>query len=124
MATIARVTRSTGYSPWAWILQAASGILLVVLLTLHLVAQHFVGSEGVLSYQEVVAYLRNPLMLILETAFAATVLFHAFAGLRAILLDLGLSKAQERRVNVGLSVLGVALFLYGLVLTLSIATRG
>lgn len=118
MAAIPRDARSRGYSPWAWILQAASGTLLVVLLTAHIVAQHFFGKEGVLAYQEVIAYLRNPVVFTLETAFAASVLFHALAGIRAILLDLDLSREQEHRVNVGLTVLGVVMFLYGLVLTL------
>jgi succinate dehydrogenase cytochrome b556 subunit len=118
MAGIQRITPSRGYSPWAWILQAASGILLVVLLTAHIITQHFTGGEGVLSYDEVVAYLRNPLALVLEVIFLACVLFHALAGVRAILLDLGLSKAQERRVNVSLTVVGVVMFVYGVALLL------
>jgi len=123
MATITRVTRSGGYSAWAWILQAASGMLLVVLLSLHIIAQHFAVPGGLLDYHEVVAHLRNPVIFVLETAFAGTVLFHAFAGARAILLDLAPSKAQERSINVILTTLGVGLFVYGLVLTLVVVTR-
>jgi len=118
MASIQRVTPSRGYSPWAWILQAASGILLVVLLTVHIIAQHFTGSQGVLSYREVIAYLRNPAALALEIIFLACVLFHALGGVRAILLDLGLSEEQEHRVNVSLTVVGVVMFVYGVVLLL------
>jgi succinate dehydrogenase cytochrome b556 subunit len=118
-----RVTRLGGYSAWAWILQAASGALLVILLALHMTAQHFVAPGGVLNYDEVVAHLKNPIIFVLETAFAGTVLFHAFAGIRAILLDLGLSRVQERPINIVLTVLGIGLFVYGLVLTLAVATR-
>jgi succinate dehydrogenase cytochrome b556 subunit len=123
MTTMIRETRSGGYSAWAWILQAASGALLVVLLSLHLIAQHFMAPGGVLEYNEVVAHLRNPIIFVLETAFAGSVLFHAFAGVRAILLDLGLSKTQERPINITLTVLGVGLFVYGLILTLATVTR-
>ncbi len=118
----ARTSRSN--APWGWILQAASGLLLVVLLTLHVIAQHFMGRDGLLSYREVVAYLRTPAALVLETLFSATVLYHALSGVRAILLDLGLSRAQQQRLSAWLWVLGTAAFLYGLVLTLSLALRG
>jgi len=118
MAGIQRVTPSRGYSPWAWILQAASGILLVILLTVHFIAQHFTGGEGVLSYHEVIAYLRNPAALLLEVVFLICALFHALGGVRAILLDLGLSEEQERRVNQSLTVVGVVLFVYGVGLLL------
>jgi len=108
--------RTRGYSPWSWILQAASGVLLVVLVVLHMVAQHF-AADGLLDYQGVINHLRNPLVFGLETVFSATVLFHAFAGARAILFDLNLGEEGEHRVTTILTIVGVAMFLYGLVLT-------
>ncbi len=123
MATTPRVTRSSGYSAWSWILQALSGLLVIVLISLHLLAQHFTAPGGLLNYDAVVAHLRNPVVFLLETAFAGTVLFHAFAGVRAILLDLAPSQARERTINRVLVVLGVALFLYGVVLTLNVVMR-
>lgn len=120
MATTTLTSRTHGYSQWAWFLQAVSGILLIFFLTLHMVAQHFIGQSGVLSYQEVVAYLRNPVIFVLETAFAASVLFHALAGVRAVILDLSPSPAQVRRVNIGLTALGIIMFLWAFGLTLSI----
>ncbi len=123
MATTPRVTRSSGYSAWSWILQALSGLLVIVLISLHLLAQHFTAPGGLLNYDAVVAHLRNPVVFLLETAFAGTVLFHAFAGVRAILLDLAPSQARERTINRVLVVLGVVLFLYGVVLTLNVVMR-
>lgn len=115
--------RLRGYSPWAWILQAVSGIVLLVTVTLHMAAQHFGGSEGILTYAEVVAYLRRPAVFVLETLFAAVVIFHALAGIRAILLDLGVSDAQDRRITLGFAALGALLFLYTLVLTVTVVLR-
>jgi succinate dehydrogenase cytochrome b556 subunit len=112
---------SRGFSTLAWLLQAFSGLLLIVLLLLHMVAQHF-AAAGLLTYQGVVAYLSNPLVFAMETVFLATVLFHALAGVRAILFDLGLAPAKERLTTLTLVVLGSLLFLYGLFLTWSIVS--
>ena len=123
MRDLPALTGSRGYSSWAWVLQAISGIVLVVLVTLHMAAQHFSGQQGILGYGEVIAYLRNPVAFVVETVFAATVIFHALAGVRAILIDLGVSGEGERRLSLGLTVLGSAMFLYSLVLTLVVVTR-
>jgi succinate dehydrogenase/fumarate reductase cytochrome b subunit len=123
MRDLSALTGSRGYSSWAWMLQAASGIVLVVLVTLHMAAQHFSGQQGILGYGEVIAYLRNPVAFLVETVFAGAVIFHALAGVRAILIDLGVSGDGERRLSLGLTVLGGAMFLYSLVLTLVVVTR-
>ena len=41
-------------SSWSWILQAFTGVMLVVLLGLHMVVQHFVVEGGLRNYQQVV----------------------------------------------------------------------
>jgi len=105
---------------WAWLGQAVSGILLVVLIALHWVAQHWVASGGVRSYADVVAYLRRPEILALETAFLVVVTAHALLGVRAILLDLGPDRRARRLLNLGLGTLGLATVGYGLALTLTI----
>lgn len=117
------VQRLRGYGPWAWILQAASGLLLLVLVPAHLIGQHFSGNQSPIAYAQVVAYLRRPISFALETLLVATVLFHALGGIRAILLDLGISGSRERSLNRGLIGIGVFLFVYGLVLTTFVVTR-
>ena len=96
-----------------WIWQALSGLLLVVLLAVHLIVNHF-AAGGLLTYREVVAYLSNPGVLALEILFLATVVFHALAGVRALVLDSGVSAGTARGVTIGLTVLGALLFGYGL----------
>ena len=103
-----------------WLLQAVSGLLLIVLLALHLVANHFVVPGGLQTYQDVIRYLANPLILVLETIFLCVVTSHALLGVRAILLDFSLSPKSERLINLILSGLGVLIVLYGLWLTLII----
>lgn len=96
-----------------WIWQALSGLLLVVLLGVHLIVNHF-AAGGLLTYQQVVAYLSNPVVLALEIVFLATVIFHAVAGVRALVLDSGISEEAARGVTVVLALVGIAMFAYGL----------
>jgi succinate dehydrogenase hydrophobic anchor subunit len=97
--------------------------VLLVLIPLHLVNQHFSGNNGLLTYNQVVAQLRNPVWFALETLLVATMLFHALAGIRAIMLDLGISGRREWLLNRGLIGVGVCMFAYGLVLTTFVVTR-
>lgn len=105
---------------WGWLLQAISGILLVVLVGLHWVAQHFMAAGGLRTYDEVVAYLRQPTVFALEVAFLITVTTHALLGVRAILLDLGLDSRVEWLLRWALTLVGVATVWYGVDLTLTI----
>ncbi len=96
-----------------WVWQALSGLLLVVLLAVHLIINHF-AAGGLLTYQQVVDYLSNPWVLTLEILFLATVIFHALAGVRALVLDSGVSAKTARGVTIALTLLGLLLFGYGL----------
>lgn len=64
-----------------------------------------------------VAYLRTPIILVLEVLFLIVVTSHALLGVRAILLDLGPSDGVEKRLSQVLTVLGVLTVGYGLWLT-------
>ena len=100
-----------------WLVQAVSGLLLIVLLGLHMIANHFVVPGGLQTYQDVVHYLSNPLILVLEVMFLIVVTSHALLGVRAVVLDTGLSHKAERTLNTALTGLGVLVVLYGLWLT-------
>ena len=111
-------------SSWSWILQAFTGIMLVVLLGLHMVVQHFVVTGGLRQYQQVVQYISNPFVFLLEIAFLIIVTWHAMLGVRAVILDLGLKPASERRVTAVLSIIGVIVVAYGIWLSATIVARG
>jgi len=101
----------------AWLWQVFTGVGLVILLGLHFVANHFVAKGGLRDFAEVVAYLRNPVVLCLEVLFLLCVTTHALLGVRAILLDFGLSEPTERRLDQILKVVGVLTVGYGLAMT-------
>jgi len=107
-------------SSWAWFWQAVTGLALLFLVGLHMVAQHFVAEGGLRDYHQVVEYLSNPLILVSEIAFLIVVTVHAMLGVRAILFDLALSARGERFVNYGCTVIGAVIILYGFWLTYTI----
>lgn len=105
----------------AWVWQAASGVALLVLLTVHMVAQHFVVENGLRTYAQIVEYLRSPVILVIEHLFLVTVTLHAMLGIRAVLLDLGPAPAAQRRITRWLTGLGVVTVGYGVWLLWTVA---
>jgi succinate dehydrogenase / fumarate reductase membrane anchor subunit len=93
--------------------QVISGVALLVLLTLHMIAQHFVLPEGLRDYASVIEWVANPVVVVIELTFLAFVTWHALLGLRAIIFDYGLSAAAERWVTRAFVVIGVVTVVYG-----------
>ncbi len=111
-------------SSWSWILQAFTGVMLLVLLGLHMVAQHCVVAGGLRTYADVVAYISNPFIFLLEIAFLIIVTWHALLGVRAILFDLGLKPQTEHRLTVVFTIIGVLAVGYGIWLSATIVSQG
>jgi succinate dehydrogenase hydrophobic anchor subunit len=109
---------------FAWLAQVVSGVLLLVLLTVHMVAQHFVVEGGLRTYDQVIAWIRNPVVFVVEALLLVCVTWHGIAGVHAVLLDLGLRGRAERIAARVLFDLAVATILYGLWLLYMLAFRG
>jgi succinate dehydrogenase membrane anchor subunit len=105
-------------SGWLW--QVFTGVGLVLLLGLHFIANHFIVKGGLRDFADVVSYLRNPIILVLEVLFLVVVTIHAMLGVRAIATDFGLSDRVEKRLSQALTVVGVLTVVYGLWLTWTI----
>ncbi|MGE5591689.1 MAG: hypothetical protein ACM3ZA_13930 [Bacillota bacterium] len=104
-----------------WITQAVSGLILLVLLGLHLLANHTAG--GLLDYAGVLRRLKDPATFALETAFLVFVTYHALVGLRAILLDYIQGERAGRYVTGLTGVVGVFAVAYGVWLSVSLYLR-
>ena len=100
----------------AWLWQVVTGVGLVVLLGLHMIANHFIAKGGLRDYAAVVVYLRNPIILVLEVLFLVCVTTHALLGVRAIFLDFGVSDRIDRILTRVLKWIGLLTVGYGLVL--------
>ena len=105
-------------STWYW--QMFTGIALVLLLGLHFIANHFIAAGGIRDFADVVSYLRNPIVLVLEVLFLIMVAIHAMLGVRAIVIDFGISSQAEKRLSQVLTVIGMLTVAYGLWLTWAI----
>ncbi len=109
---------------WAWIVQALTGAAVLVLVSLHMIANHFIVPEGLRDFAQVVAYLSSPVIVALELTFLVTVTWHALLGVRAVLFDFGFAAATERRITRILAVIGALTVGYGLWLTAVITGQG
>ena len=74
---------------WAWLIQRAAAVLLLVVIALHLV---------------------NPFLRLVQAALLALALLHALLGVRALLLDVGVPLRWHRALFAGAIALAMVLF--------------
>lgn len=103
-----------------WLVQAISGIFLVGLLGVHMIAHHFVVEGGLRDYQQVLDYVSNPVVLVLEILFVIFAVVHALLGVKAIITDLRPSAGTLRAVEWILRVVGLIAIGYGLYLAFAL----
>lgn len=103
-----------------WLIQAFSGLLLVIILATHMIAHHFIVEGGLRDYQQVLDYVANPIVFVIEVLFVIFGVTHALLGVRAIITDLRPSSGSQRAVNWVLMVVGALAILYGLWLAISL----
>jgi succinate dehydrogenase hydrophobic anchor subunit len=108
-----------------WRVTAYSGVGLLVLITVHMVAHHFVveGTGGLRTYEQVLDYVASPVILLVELLFLVFVTVHAMLGLRSVLFDLATGDRARGWISRGLLALGVVTVAYGFVLVLTLASR-
>ena len=108
---------------WRW--TSLTGVALLALVTIHMVAQHFVLEQigGLRTYQQVLEYISNPVIFVIESIFLVVVTWHAMLGLRSVIFDFGLSASSKSRVNRALVILGIATIVYGFILIGTLASR-
>ena len=108
-----------------WKATAGTGVAVLALVTIHMVAHHFVVEEvgGLRTYAQVLDYISNPVIFVSECLFLMVVTTHAMLGLRSVLFDFGLSTRAKRVVAKGLLVLGIVTVAYGVTLLSVLASR-
>ena len=118
-------TYRRGRSARVWHWTAGSGMALVLLATLHIVAQHFIVHQkgGLRTYDEVLSYIGNPVIFVLEGAFLLAVTIHAMLGVRGVLGDLDPGARAQRRIDRWLWIVGTVTVGYGLALLITLAVR-
>lgn len=97
----------------AWILHRITGLLLVFYLLLHIWVTHHI-SQGPEGFNKVMSVVQQPLFLLLEIGLLGTVLYHAFNGLRIIIVEFADNGASAHKTIFGImmAIAGI-LFLIG-----------
>jgi len=106
-----------------WFIKVFAGLLIIFFMTLHMIVNHLVTPEGLLSYQDVLNYYQNPLIPIIEILFLVTVITHCLLGLRSIILDLNPAVGLMRKLDIGFFLLGIVSSIYGILLVIIITVR-
>ena len=103
-----------------WLVQAFSGLFLVILLGTHMIAHHYIVEGGLRDYQQVLDYVNNPIIFTLEVLFVILGVVHALLGVRAIITDMRPSASTLRVANWVLAVFGVVAIAYGTYLAVAL----
>lgn len=71
---------------WSWVLHRVTGVAIFFFLLVHILDTALVRVSPE-AYNGVIATYKNPIMGLGELALVAAIVFHAFNGLRIILID-------------------------------------
>jgi succinate dehydrogenase / fumarate reductase membrane anchor subunit len=113
-----------GETTWQWLLKLVTGVLVVLILGTHLIVQHLVNPDGLLTFQQVVQWVSNPWVALMEGTFVILAVFHALLGVRSVLLDLRPSQGAIRVIDITFSIVGIAAIIYGIWLLRAIQAHG
>jgi succinate dehydrogenase hydrophobic anchor subunit len=114
----------SGENAWLWLVKIVTGPLLIIFILIHFIVNHFAAENGLLTYADVIAYYKNPLIPAMEICFLAAVVTHSLIGLRGIILDLKPSRNVLKVIDWILVIFGISAVLYGIWLALTIASTG
>jgi succinate dehydrogenase hydrophobic anchor subunit len=114
----------SGENVWLWMVKIVTGPLLIILILIHFIVNHFAAEGGLLTYTDVIAYYKNPIIPIMEILFLAAVVMHSLTGLRGIILDLKPARNILKVIDWILIILGITAVSYGTWLALTIASTG
>ncbi|MGO9178297.1 MAG: hypothetical protein ACLQHS_03340 [Candidatus Limnocylindrales bacterium] len=104
---------------WTWHIDAA--LVVLVLLSLHMAIMHLSATLGIfgvpgvspVGWASVVARMKSWFFAITYVVLLGAALYHGLYGFRNILLELNPGAPMRRTINVGLSAIGLALFVFG-----------
>lgn len=94
---------------WSWVAHRITGIGIFFFLFAHILDTALVRVSPE-AYNEVIATYKNPIVGVMEVGLVGAVVFHAFNGLRIVLVDFwGKGPRYQRQLLIGVVVLWVAL---------------
>lgn len=109
---------------WLWLLKIFSGGLIIILLLVHFIVNHFVAEGALLTWTDVISYYANPWIVLMEIIFLVVVISHGLVGLRSVILDLKPSPRIQGMIDILLIAIGLVSTGYGIWLALAVASLG
>ena len=95
---------------WSWVAHRITGVLIFFFLFAHVLDTALVRVSPH-AYNSVIDTYKTPIVGLLETGLVAAILFHAFNGIRLILVDFWAKGPRyQRQLMIGVGVLWVVLF--------------
>jgi succinate dehydrogenase / fumarate reductase membrane anchor subunit len=102
---------------WPWFLQRVTAVLLVVLLAVHIVIDHFWNMSTLdLKVSSIHVRLGQLIWIGVDWSMLAVVLFHGLNGTRTVMFDFDMFIKRKKWVDVGLWILGVAMLVWGMII--------
>jgi succinate dehydrogenase / fumarate reductase membrane anchor subunit len=127
-ADMAQITNTSsprkGETSSLWLIKILTGPLLIIILIIHMIVNHLLPKNGLMSYNDVVIYFRNPLVVGMEIVLLATVVTHSLLGVRSVILDMNPSRTLLKFLDWLFGLAGVGAVVYGIWLALTIASHG
>ncbi len=117
-----KIATSKVAGTWAWFFQRLSAVLLVVFLSIHIFAAHFMDiddktpGDQLISFNEVSVRLDQLLYIVVDYGMLAMVMFHGLNGLRTVMFDFDMFVKRKKMVDAGLWVLGIATLVWGIII--------
>jgi succinate dehydrogenase / fumarate reductase cytochrome b subunit len=95
---------------WSWVAHRITGVLIFFFLFAHVLDTALVRVSPE-DYNKVIETYKNPIVGVLEVGLVAAILFHAFNGLRVVLIDFW-SKGPRYQRQLTYGVIGVWIVLF------------
>ena len=97
---------------WAWILHRLSGLALIFYLSLHIwvINTLTLGPE---KFDKLMKFLNSPMFKTLEVGLWGIILFHAFNGIRIVIVDFYKGSAQHKKWFYSLIAIAFLLWVLG-----------
>ena len=103
---------------WAWILHRLAGLALIFYLCLHIWVIHTL-TYGEKTFNSVMTFLNSPLFKLLEVGLWGVILFHAFNGVRIVIVDFFKGSLAHKKLFIILIAAAFAMWALGSYLILS-----
>jgi succinate dehydrogenase / fumarate reductase, cytochrome b subunit len=95
---------------WSWVAHRVTGVLIFFFLFTHVLDTALVRVSPE-AYNDVIGTYKNPVVGVLELGLVAAILFHAFNGIRVVLVDFWANGPRYQR-QLSYGVIGVFVLLF------------